>query len=123
ILNAWLTLKNNGEIGTSNNDFQNDPISLGAASSFSRLRPNNAAARKGLLLPGGKAGLSVQGFAVSAGTQHPEQAYALASFLTTRPELTRGGVAPARKSLVGAQVSGGGPGGGGRQRTIAPEVQ
>src|SRR5262249_49145034 len=41
----------------------------------------------GTLLPGGKAGLDVQGFAVSGGTQHPEQAYELAKYLTTRADL------------------------------------
>jgi hypothetical protein len=34
-----------------------------------------------ILLPGGVAG-GAQGFAVSAGTQHPEQAYALVKFLS-----------------------------------------
>src|SRR5258708_27366609 len=100
---------------------------MGSVSAFARFSSDNSQ-RVGLLLPGGKSGLTVQGFALSAGTQHPEQAFALANFLTTRPELgSRGGISPARRSLVGAQVSGGqggGPGGGGRRnRNLSPEAQ
>ena len=40
------------------------------------------------LLPGGTAGLNVRGFAVSAGTQHPELAYELAKYMTFRQEAT-----------------------------------
>ncbi|NLX11097.1 MAG: extracellular solute-binding protein [Chloroflexi bacterium] len=83
--------------------------------------------RYATLLPGGTAGLNVQGFAVSAGTQQPELAYALASFLTTLPELANNtfSAAPARYSLAetetgapaqppgpGGMAEGGAPGGG-----------
>ncbi len=129
LLTTWLQLQKDGLIGTGFSDFQNDPISIGSAQTL-QFRPrgnnNNTVQRTGTLLPGGKAGLTVQGFAVSAGTEHPEQAYALASFLTTRPELAiRGGIAPARKSLVGAQSSNnnGAPGGRGGNRNLSPEVQ
>jgi len=37
------------------------------------------------LLPGGKAGLEAQGFAISAGTQHPDAAYALVKYLSFKP--------------------------------------
>ncbi len=40
-----------------------------------------------VLLPGGKTGVLVEGIALSKGTQHPQEAYALAKFLTTRPEM------------------------------------
>jgi ABC-type glycerol-3-phosphate transport system substrate-binding protein len=57
------------------------------------------------LLPGGVAGVRTQGFAVSAGTQYPEQAYALAKFLTSSVEVTTRffGDSPARQSLVGLE--------------------
>src|SRR5256885_16119734 len=58
----------------------------------------------GVLLPGGKAGLNVQGFAVSAGTEHPDVAYAFASYLTTRADISAFSVSPARKSLAGNGV-------------------
>ncbi|HEX3054446.1 MAG TPA: extracellular solute-binding protein [Aggregatilineaceae bacterium] len=54
-------------------------------------------------LPGGHASVILSGgVAVSAGTQHPEEAYELAKFLTTRPEtfsIYGSSVAPARQSL------------------------
>ena len=127
LFDSWIQLETNKEIGTSQNDFQNDAMSIGNVSTF--LRPgrgnNNAPVRKGVLLPGGKSGLSVQGFAVSGGTQHPEQAYALAAFLTTRSELVnRGSITPSRKSLIGGNSSGGNGGGGNGFRTsITPDVQ
>lgn len=91
------------------------------------------------LLPGGVAGLNVQGFAVSAGTQYPELAYELAKFLTLRPELTSNqfSVAPARYSLDGVAATnnnnnnggpggggpGGGPGGGFANRNVPDTIQ
>ncbi len=89
------------------------------------------------LLPGGVAGLSVQGFAVSAGTQYPEMAYELAKFLTDQPALASNNfsASPARNSLVGvtsqngnnnnggAPGGPGGPGGFGGNRTIPTEIQ
>ncbi|MEP7289280.1 MAG: hypothetical protein ABI947_26305 [Chloroflexota bacterium] len=130
LLDAWVQLQTDGVISKSFNDFQTAPISIGAVSNFVRIDTTKNP-RVAVMLPGGKSGLTVQGFAISAGTQHPEQAFALANFLTTRPELTsRGGIAPARKSLVGAQTSGGGngggpggPGGPGRNRNLTPENQ
>ncbi len=57
------------------------------------------------LLPGGKAPLNVQGFAVSGGTQHPQESYALAAWLTTRGDVANNALAtlPARQSLLGVQ--------------------
>jgi ABC-type glycerol-3-phosphate transport system substrate-binding protein len=57
-------------------------------------------------LPGGHLGLTVDGFAVSAGTQHPNEAYALAAFLTKYPEFTAGPTSsPARKSVAANQAN------------------
>lgn len=54
-------------------------------------------------LPGGRAAVSyVGGVALSAGTQHPEAAYELAKYLTTRPEsyaMYGSSMAPARRDL------------------------
>ncbi len=57
------------------------------------------------LLPGGKAGIEAQGFAVSAGTLYPEQAYKLVKFLSLAPSVADNflSATPARQSLVGAQ--------------------
>ncbi|HVO41997.1 MAG TPA: extracellular solute-binding protein, partial [Aggregatilineales bacterium] len=111
LLDAWNQLEQNGEIGNSQNDFQNDPLSIGNASTFLRVATNPNSVRKGVLLPGGRAGLTTQAFAVSAGTTHPDEAYALAAYLTMRPELiNRGALSPARQSLAGVQNGGGGGG-------------
>jgi ABC-type glycerol-3-phosphate transport system substrate-binding protein len=58
------------------------------------------------LLPGGKAGLDVTGFAVSAGTSNPELAYELVKYLSLSPEIASAnyGSYPARQSLVGVEV-------------------
>lgn len=55
------------------------------------------------LLPGGTAIPLVQGIAVSAGTAHPELAYALAKYLTRQPQVIGQFFAtvPARQSLMG----------------------
>lgn len=57
---------------------------------------------KGTLLPGGRAGLSVEGFAISAGTRHPELAYELLMYLSRNEEFATlfYGDRPARRSLV-----------------------
>lgn len=57
--------------------------------------------RRGALLPGGKAGLAVDAFAVSGGTRHPDKAYALAKFLTGNAALAGRffGITAARKSV------------------------
>lgn len=81
-------------------------------------RDPNSIPPSGSLLPGGVAGLDVQGFAISAGTRYPEQAYELAKFLTHSAEVANGlfGSAPARRSLAGVEVE---PPEGGRGRIIA----
>ncbi len=62
------------------------------------------------------AGLNPQGFAISSGTQYPEQAYALIKYLTSNADVANNffGISPARQSLVGATTTNnnGGPGGG-----------
>lgn len=60
---------------------------------------------RGSLLPGGRAGLEVQGFAVSAGTSSPELAYELIKFLSTSPQVNGQmfGNRPARLSMVGVE--------------------
>ncbi len=95
------------------------PMQIGGSRTLGR-RPGNNQNQVTLsasLLPGGGAGLNAQGFAISSGTQYPEQAYALVKYLTSSPDVTNNffGISPARQSLVGATTSNnnGGPGGGG----------
>ncbi len=94
-VDTWAKLKSEGLVGGTPNEA---PLSV--APIFTLNFPGTKAKHIGALLPGGTAGLDVEGFAVSAGTPYPELAYALVSFLTTRYELgARFAGAPARKSL------------------------
>lgn len=56
-------------------------------------------------LPGGQSTLATVGFAVSAGTNFPEEAYALAKWLSAQPEVVQWlpGMLPARQSLLGQE--------------------
>ncbi len=105
MLDMWYKLDKEGMIG---HDFNKAPLSVSQA--FALILPGeNNQRRTGLLLPGGKAALDTQGYAVSAGTQYPEQAYKLASWLTTRGEISgQFNATPARKSLVGKTSGNGG---------------
>jgi ABC-type glycerol-3-phosphate transport system substrate-binding protein len=102
-LQDWLKLDRDGMIGT---EFNKAPLSIAPAITVA-VPGANAEKRYGTLLPGGQAMLATQGFAVSGGTQFPQQAYLLAQWLTTRNELTTNVAAstPARKSLLGAAPS------------------
>jgi hypothetical protein len=100
LLTTWAKLEQEGLVGTNNDKA---PFRIGTTMDLTLQIGNKW---KGVLLPGNQAGLDVQGFAVSTGTQYPEQAYALASFLTTRSELARRFLStPARKSLSRMQGS------------------
>lgn len=90
---------------------------------------NEANDSQAILLPGGHAGLSAQGFAISSGSQYPELAYALARFLTFTPQIANNflSIRPARQSLAGTGTGGGPsqgrPGlGGGRNFTAEEEA-
>jgi ABC-type glycerol-3-phosphate transport system substrate-binding protein len=106
LLDTWYKIDKDELIG---NDFNKAPLS--ATNIFAVVFPSNEPEQKrvGTLLPGGKAGLDTSGFAISKGTQHPDKAYALAKFLTTRAEIpNRFTATPARKSLANIQTGSGG---------------
>jgi ABC-type glycerol-3-phosphate transport system substrate-binding protein len=65
------------------------------------------------LLPGNRAGLLSSAVAVSAGTQHPDLAYDLAKYLTSRAEIGYGTI-PARKSVLARRSF---------KSYVAPEIQ
>ncbi|MDX1992149.1 MAG: extracellular solute-binding protein [bacterium] len=100
----WLDLQQEGLVVQGEAD---TPLAIGSAFDLVQIttdrQPDEA-----VLLPGGFGGLDVQGFAVSAGTLYPEQAYALARFLTTRQDVaeTFGEVA-ARQSIAQQDTDGG----------------
>jgi len=132
ILQTWYELQQEGVVASGGGGFAEDiPLQIGGVGQRGPGN-NDDSVTYASLLPGGVAGLNVQGFAVSAGTQNPELAYELAKFLTSRPELARNffSIAPARYSLVSSTPTnenpGNGPGGGrpfGGNRTVPEEIQ
>lgn len=96
--------------GITGNDFRGNytEVPLRIDQSYALATPyGEEKPRKGSLLPGGKAGLVVNAFAVSGGTRYPDLAYALAKFLTSDPKVGSifYGTRPARKSVVAAPRS------------------
>ncbi len=111
LLTTWLELENEGIVARQfDGNILDLPMLIGENFGFGRPGQETSA---GALLPGGAAVLTTQGYAVSSGTLYPEQAYALAKFLTNRAEVASSffGVRPARESLVGVQPDTEGPGG------------
>lgn len=93
LLTVWAKLVADGYIGR---DLDKAPLSITPL--YAAIRPNDT--RRLALLPGGRAGISTQAFAVSAGTRYPDLAYELAKFLTIRTEIANQfDFIAARKSL------------------------
>jgi ABC-type glycerol-3-phosphate transport system substrate-binding protein len=119
LVDAWSKLVADGVVGNGNSA----PMSISVPTGIlvqNALAKSDADKKVAVLLPGGQAGLDVSGFAVSKGTEYPDQAYALAAFLTTRVETAnRGADSPARKSMVSNNSNGG----GGFQLNLTPDMQ
>lgn len=137
VLDVWSKMVTDGVVQARGGGRDNNiPLRVEGINGYEQ-RPNQTSTttRNAVLLPGSVAGLNTQGFAVSAGTQYPELAYALASFLTSRTELANNGFSafPARYSLAQTQSTttsntntnpGGGPGGFfGGNRTIPDAIK
>lgn len=91
---TWAGLSADGLVSVGTND-----APLGVIDPYALTNEANKNL-KAALLPGGHAALVATGLAVSIGTQYPDQAYALASFLAQASGLARPNLdAPARKSL------------------------
>ncbi|MEP6985924.1 MAG: extracellular solute-binding protein [Chloroflexota bacterium] len=127
ILTTLAKLEQDGIVSTS---FTGDPSTLPMqiAGSFNILSVGLNGTKPGAsLLPGGKAGIDAQGFAISAGTLYPEQAYALAKFLSFSPAAANSflSATPARQSLVGikAPTPAGDSGAVAIVRPNTPEIQ
>jgi len=126
LLTAWGDLDAKGMIG---NEIGKSPLSVGPSFTVSiSLDPGNPTkkSRQAVLLPGGKAGVDVQGYALSAGTKYASLAYELALYLTTQKQLSGvfGGI-PARLKTVETPIN---PEGGGGMITFGgppetPEIK
>ncbi len=110
-LQVWYELRSEGVVLASGGGRENDiPLRVEGINGYGargfRVGQNNTEdeVRYASLLPGGTAGLNVQGFAVSAGTQYPDLAFALTRFLVGRSELALNqfSATPARYTLIAA---------------------
>lgn len=81
--------------------FLNAPLRL-ERSAFSGGMPDETEPKLPALLPGGGAGLDVSGFAISSGSQYPEEAYELVKFLNANSQVAGSfiGGTPARRNLT-----------------------
>ncbi|MEP7290305.1 MAG: extracellular solute-binding protein [Chloroflexota bacterium] len=108
ILTTWSDAERAGFTGNNFSGTSDDvPMSINGLWSLSNnISSDPADATAAVLLPGGVAGLSVQGFGVSRGTQNPDLAYELVKYLSSNVLVANRffGDAPARRSLVGVEV-------------------
>ncbi|MDX1992769.1 MAG: extracellular solute-binding protein [bacterium] len=89
LTDLWSQLDVSGAAGTQySGDIGQVPLRLESHFSVATfaMDPNNPNMRRAALLPGGIVFLDPAGFAVSAGTAYPQQAYELVQFLSTRTE-------------------------------------
>jgi ABC-type glycerol-3-phosphate transport system substrate-binding protein len=106
LVDTWAKLMSEGILnGPSGDVYDKVPMRMDGTWGLSSNQGPDRKPRSGSLLPGGKAGLDAQGFAVSGGTQQPDKAYALVKYLTTNARVTNRifGYSPARKSMVGVK--------------------
>jgi ABC-type glycerol-3-phosphate transport system substrate-binding protein len=110
LLASWTEYQKEGLLGGAEIneafDFNTVPILISTPWMLNQnFVQSNAGPKAGALLPGGTAGLRVDGFAVSGGTQQPELAYELVKYLTSNVNVVSGffGTSPARRSLIGAE--------------------
>jgi maltose-binding protein MalE len=93
VLNDWSTLEREGAI---TRDRDPNPPMVVASLGYLTLHADRKLALA--LLPGGHAGIFVQGYTISGGTQYPQQAYELARYLADIPALTASDSIPARQN-------------------------
>jgi ABC-type glycerol-3-phosphate transport system substrate-binding protein len=78
----WLQLRAEGAV-----EFSTKQAAMSVAPADVLLAGGSSQGQVISLLPGGKAGLDVKGFAISAGTAYPEESYLLLKFLTSGSEV------------------------------------
>jgi ABC-type glycerol-3-phosphate transport system substrate-binding protein len=103
VLDSWLSLDTAGAVSTQFVD--RPPMGLTLIGDVIHSTRDPQRQTYGALLPGGKTIAYVPGFAISAGTAHPDLAYQLLSWLTTRPDFDSAfALLPARRSLGNASA-------------------
>ena len=88
VIEAWAKFENEGvAVRFSGGNYNVIPLKIESPFRLLNQAAQDAPQYAAALLPGGRAGLVVRGFAVSAGTRHPELAYELAKYLSTTSQL------------------------------------
>jgi ABC-type glycerol-3-phosphate transport system substrate-binding protein len=127
-LDTWLQMVNDGLLDIPE-DVDNDDIPMilgtpfgGGGGPFGG--GQDAPERATALLPGGRAGLNVNGYAVSRGTRYPEAAYALITYLINNPDAVTAslGTVPAVQGVDTSAASGPGGGPGFFANALVPEA-
>lgn len=107
LLTRWQQLQSEGFVGnTGNNSLFDVPLLIGPSLLAGSSLPGLQAEQRQLaVIPGGRTGLSISAIGISAGTQHPEAAYRLASYLTQSIDAANAFLnpLPARRSLAGIE--------------------
>ncbi len=103
-LEQWMEMEDEGIVTQWVQGYEDVPMRIDDAFALST-GFGNEYDMAGALLPGGMAGMDVQGFAVSSGTTEPEGAYVLVKYMTSNATIVNGmfGLRPARRSLINAQ--------------------
>lgn len=110
LLDQWIALEAEGFMSMpagSRINYDEIPVTLQGPYALYNNMPGSASVNwRASLLPGGAAGLDIQGFAISAGTQYPELAYELVKYATNNATISQlfYGTTPARRTLVGAET-------------------
>ncbi len=109
LLEQWKALVDEGIFNSSNSsiDYNTIPMTINGSYRLSGNFFNSDEDRnlQGVLIPGNVASSSINGAAVSAGTENPELAYELAKYLTSNVDAIYRmfGDTPARQSMVGQE--------------------
>lgn len=109
LLDQWVAYQNDGLLGGfepgDGFDINEVPIRIEQAFALYSFGTNQPQERAASLLPGGGSGITSNGFAVSAGTRYPEQAYELTKFISNDIRIVNSFFSerPARESLIGVE--------------------
>lgn len=97
----WGAIRNSGAMDRPQDGYNSGDLPLAIGPVLLGMGGNQANIKQPAPFPNGGIGVDPKGFAVSAGTQHPELAYELIMFLTTAPEVTGTffSETPARRSM------------------------
>jgi ABC-type glycerol-3-phosphate transport system substrate-binding protein len=106
LVQQWYDLNADGLFATTEGEFSLDQAMLVSQTLLANIPALGGAKRELAPLPGGRTILSINGIGISAGTQHPDEAYRFIKFVSNSAQAATAFISalPARRSLVGAEV-------------------